>query len=311
MNSVERKCVEKEMRNIGNDHFAGCTGGLLLPRASSGDVKAANRPIKYVTSSTHQRRRDNSLLVKQGHAEKRGDGRQNNVVPTDTALRQRRFRRIAADRAVLDALLWTNPGCESIIARGLETREHSALLPHNPIVQILAHAMRKLPVLANDKKHKKWKAPTDQSAEGAVIGGAIRGRIFAILCGDLSARNLSSALNGVVSPEYIRKQKQLLRQQKGFLTILSARSPLVAKVFVGNVEAQLYVDFMMRHSVIFSGSDRLTRHLTYSLFQFEILLFASFPSMLRLGLSERQSVGINSFGPVPYPHLTLPPTYPV
>jgi hypothetical protein len=282
------------------------SGGAHQPpeRVSGGarSTKAANRPIKFFASATHQKRRSDADLRKQGLLVPRGPGRPKHVDPKAATLMKRKQRKATKDRIALDKLLWENPGCASIIKSGLKTRKHSALLPDNPIMEVLNKVLRKTPALEDDKLHKT----RTRTSEDPVIGCALRGRLALSLTCNLSesvegvsvskyATNFSNAVQGVVTPGYVRKQKSLFRKQKSFLDILSRISPSLSKIIVCNVEADLYVAFFKRHTVIFSGSDSETRHLTYSLFQFEILLYSSFPSMLRRGLTERPPTGKNSF----------------
>ena len=95
----------------------------------------------------------------------------------------------------------------------------------------------------------------------------------------MSAPHFSEIVKGSVTPRYVCEQKRAVIE-KGFLQLQRMKFLDIARISVPAEERQLYLDFFEKHTVVFSGATRPTRHLLIPLHELEIILYADFPGML-------------------------------
>ena len=229
----------------------------------------------------HRRRRARSKALREG-ASKQPIGRPRHEQPSDGALKKRKYRAKKVAHEAMDQLLRAYPGAEKIIKEALPLPAFSNLAEEHMVVKGVTDVLR--------KQHDE-----NLSSQSTQEGRACRGTLVGLMANSVTATHLSKAVQGVVPPGYVRKQKARL-EKLGFNDLLKLKCDKINRMKISAQERKLYVDFFEKHTVVFSGATSETKHLLLPLHELEIILYAEFPSMLRSGWGEmRPPEGTNSF----------------
>ena len=228
----------------------------------------------------HRRRRARSKALREG-ACKQPVGRPRQELPSDAAVKKRKYRAKKVVQKAMTELLRVNPGAEEIIKQAIQLPAFADLAEGHMVVKGVTDVLR--------KQHDE-----NLSSQSTQAGRACRGTLVGLIANSVTATHLSKAVQGAVPAGYVRKQKARL-EKLGFNDLLKLKCEKLSRMKISSEERKMYVDFFEKHTVVFSGAASETKHLLLPLHELEIVLYAEFPAMLRCGWKDRPPEGTNSF----------------